>query len=87
MQKTRVRNANKILSEFLVGQRMNASLSIDRVADLIGKTPEEVRALEAQPLKIPSCQLSELIRVYRIDPFDLQDNLLKVSAVIRKPLV
>lgn len=84
MFESRVNLANNILSDFLVAQRESAQLSIELIADLVGKTPDQMRSIEALPIKTPLYQIAKLVKIYKTDPFALQEKLHLISATIQK---
>lgn len=84
MNEVKVNQANKILSEFLVSQRMRARLTVDRVASLIGETPTQIQSIEARPIKAPLNQIAKLVELYRTDPIAFHQKLHLVSATIQK---
>lgn len=76
--------ANKILSEFLISQRMRSRLTVDRVAGLIGEPPTQIQSIEARPIKAPLNQIAKLVELYRVDPIIFHQKLHLVSVTIQR---
>ena len=84
MNEVKLNQANQILSDFLVSQRMRARLTIDRVAGIIGEPPSQIQWIETKPIKAPLNHVAKLIELYGADLFVFHQKLHLVSETIQK---